>query len=812
MPSNCLRLLLTKVQTLLYTQTMEISPVPGNINKRSSSDRLWDWRAVLLTIAVVCIASKRLADTNWTPLLYFVQTMGFIGVVLGLLLGYSNFPRRIVVYLSAGYTVLLIPAQLLKVIDRTDWLWQDISTLFDRLFISLDLFIRNQPVLDPLFFTSIVMLVFWGIGLSAGYWVIRHRAFLGVVLPSGLAILIVQAFDSAESRHIWEVALFIFVCMLLLGRIYFLQNRSYWKKANFLLTDEAINDLERGVLAITAIIVFISWSFPSWVRNIKPAAQKWQDFSQPIFDRYSNAVSALDSPYAEKSSSNDFYGASLALGQQAATSNTPIFTVKVNENTFAPVRHYWKGRTYDLYFNGQWETTSNTKDTFVPAIDELTVEYPNDRHKMEYTFTSSTKKQSLLYAPAETIWVSTKSNIVSTPISAGLKDVTSWVATTSLLNGGQYKVRALIANPSIEELRTTTPEYPAWISDRYLQIPEDIAPQLNKLATEITAPYDTVYDKVQAITVYLRKEIEYSTTITDTPPENKDPVLWVLLDTKKGFCMYYASAETLLLRSIGIPARMAVGFVEGNFDELEGEYAVTYKDSHAWPEVYFSGIGWVEFEPTSSQFPIERPETKKIADIATTPSQNALEGTKANPGENTPSKEIPEATANDSLVSSRTKLYENALIFALTFLTLGFGIFITHRYSLIERLPLYLAGRYEGHGNLPPRWLNWWIRWTKLSPIEHAFQTINLSLIWLGHPQPAHITSHERAETLIKYLPSAQDQVWSLLHEYHLTTYTPHPGNLSLARKTAIIIILKTWQIRIMQTLKFPDTHYNQSK
>ena len=97
-----------------------------------------------------------------------------------------------------------------------------------------------------------------------------------------------------------------------------------------------------------------------------------------------------------------------------------------------------------------------------------------------------------------------------------MKDVTAWVATTSLLNGSQYKVRALIADPSIEELRAAGTEYPAWVTDRYLQVPEDIAPQLRELALEITAPYETVYDKVQAITSYLRKEIKYETEITDT--------------------------------------------------------------------------------------------------------------------------------------------------------------------------------------------------------------------------------------------------------------------------------------------------------
>ena len=781
------------MRALLYTQSMENLPARDDV-----SQRLWDWRAAFLAIALVEISSARLVATEWTSFLYFTQTMGFVGVILGLALGASSFSRQTVMRLAAGYTLLLIPAQLLSATERTDWLWQDIVTLLNRLFISLDQFITNKPVEDSLFFVSIVTLAFWVIGLCAGYWLTRHRGFLSVVLPSGLAILTVQAFDSAKSKHIWEFALFIFVSLLLLGRMYFLQNHSFWKKTNFLISDEAINDLERGALVITALAVFIAWSMPGWISGIKPAAQAWKDFSQPIFDKFSNAVSALDSPYAGENSGGDFYGTALSLGKQAAVGDTPIFTVHIKENKFVPVRSYWKGRTYDLYLNGHWTTTSKTNDPFIPSINELTVEYPDDRHEMEYTFTNSAKKQSLLYTPAETIWVNKRSDILSAPISAEVRDVTAWVATTSLLTGSQYQVRALIADPSIEELRAAESNYPAWVTDRYLQVPEEIAPQLRELAMKITAPYGNTYDKVQAITVYLRKEIKYETKIADAPPENADPVLWVLFNYKKGFCMYYASAETLMLRSIGIPARMAVGFVEGAYDEVERQYVVTYKDSHAWPEVYFPGIGWVEFEPTSSQFPIERPETKNVDLNEITPDPNATEGSTTNPLTPVPLQEQPKlAVTGGASAAPQTTLYEKMLIAALILLILGLGIFIVRRYSLNERLPVYLASNYERRGNVPPRWLNRWVRWANLSPIERAFQAINLSLLWLGDPQPAHITSQERAEALIKYMPSAQDQTLLLLREYHAAMYTSRAGNVSAARKAAMAILLKTLQIRL---------------
>jgi hypothetical protein len=355
----------------------------------------------------------------------------------------------------------------------------------------------------------------------------------------------------------------------------------------------------------------------------------------------------------------------------------------------------------------------------------------------------------------------------------------------------------LVADPSLEELRSAGTEYPAWVTDRYLQVPEDIAPQLSELALQIAAPYDTVYDKVQAVTSYLRKEIKYEPKLTDAPPENTDPVLWVLFDTKKGFCMYYASAETLMLRSIGIPARMAVGFVEGSYDELEEQYVVTYKDSHAWPEVYFPGIGWVEFEPTSIQLPIERPETQNRFSDGAAPDPNAVKDLPGNPQTPIPLQEQPEVVPDNASAANQINSYGNTLVVALVLLTLVLGFFIIRRYSLNDHLPVYLAKQYERHGNVPPNWLNRWARWTNLSPIERAFHAINLSLFWLGHPQPAHITSRERAEVLIKHLPSAQGQTLSLLQEYHAATYTPRAGNISVARKAAIIILLKTLQIRL---------------
>ena len=137
---------------------------------------------------------------------------------------------------------------------------------------------------------------------------------------------------------------------------------------------------------------------------------------------------------------------------------------------------------------------------------------------------------------------------------------------------------------------------------------------IQTLAEQVTSGQSTPYDQAQAITNYLRNTIQYTLTVP-SPPPGEDPAVWVLFDYKKGFCNYYASDEVLMLRSIGIPARLAVGFAEGSSNNDSSvansvSFTVLNHDAHAWPEVYFPNIGWVEFEPTVNQNPIVRSEVQ----------------------------------------------------------------------------------------------------------------------------------------------------------------------------------------------------------
>ena len=104
---------------------------------------------------------------------------------------------------------------------------------------------------------------------------------------------------------------------------------------------------------------------------------------------------------------------------------------------------------------------------------------------------------------------------------------------------------------------------------------------------------------------------------------------YFLFDLQRGYCDYYATAMVVLARAAGLPARLVVGYASGTYDAANERYLVTEADAHAWPELYFSGYGWIEFEPTAARPPLERSaESAPIVppEVAAAPSLTAAPG------------------------------------------------------------------------------------------------------------------------------------------------------------------------------------------
>ncbi len=121
-------------------------------------------------------------------------------------------------------------------------------------------------------------------------------------------------------------------------------------------------------------------------------------------------------------------------------------------------------------------------------------------------------------------------------------------------------------------------------------------PRIGALARRITEHASTDYDKALAVEQYLKANYGYSLQMAITPPA--DPLVYFFFERKQGHCEYFASAMAVLLRSVGIPARIVNGFRTGEYNDLTGKYIIRGRDAHSWVEVYLPANGWTTFDPT----------------------------------------------------------------------------------------------------------------------------------------------------------------------------------------------------------------------
>lgn len=160
----------------------------------------------------------------------------------------------------------------------------------------------------------------------------------------------------------------------------------------------------------------------------------------------------------------------------------------------------------------------------------------------------------------------------------------------------KYVAYSDLSVPSAEDLRRDNRgDYPVSIKERYLKLPP-LGERTKRLAIRITSLDKTPYDKVMSIKRYLRGNMKYTRTLKRGGGEF--PIEDFLFESRAGHCEYFATAMVVLLREIGIPARIVNGFIGGEWNEYGGFFLVRESDAHSWVEVFFPEHGWVLFDPT----------------------------------------------------------------------------------------------------------------------------------------------------------------------------------------------------------------------
>ncbi|WP_338676175.1 DUF3488 and transglutaminase-like domain-containing protein [Streptomyces sp. SCSIO 30461] len=165
-------------------------------------------------------------------------------------------------------------------------------------------------------------------------------------------------------------------------------------------------------------------------------------------------------------------------------------------------------------------------------------------------------------------------------------------------SGLQYKVTSLVVNPTREQL-AAAPRAPEAVLKEYTQVPRELPADVRETALRVTAGASNDYERAVRLQEWFATKggFRYSTRV-----DSGGGVEGIsrFLKSKQGFCVHFSFSMAAMARSMGIPARVAVGFTPGS-PVTGGAISVTNRDAHAWPELYFEGAGWTRFEPTPTR-------------------------------------------------------------------------------------------------------------------------------------------------------------------------------------------------------------------
>ncbi|MBM7588394.1 transglutaminase-like putative cysteine protease [Bacillus pakistanensis] len=410
-----------------------------------------------------------------------------------------------------------------------------------------------------------------------------------------------------------------------------------------------------------------------------------------------------------------------ALGGPFIGDDSVVFQAEVKRE------HYWKIETKDLYTGKGWETStirdseaffkSGEPMAYFSYFGGLNESTPIDSEKVMVE-----QPYSHIVYPYGMQTV--KSENTTFNLNFGNEKITTY-QNYEEVKLDEYIVDYKNPNFSLKALRSANgidvQEMPEMepIINQFTQLPEGLPQRVKDLAIEITAEEETLYEKVKAIEAYFsQKGYVYDQFDVPVPEENQDYVDQFLFETKRGYCDNFSTSMVVLVRSLGIPARWAKGYTEGehkkNIDSEYDLYEISNNNAHSWVEVLFPEVGWVPFEPTvgfsnnvTINYDLDLPES--------TPS-NAPETEKPSP-DKTIKPESDPGTSEDSSFSFK-EMVDDVKTFFVENWTILFLIFIG---SVIAAVILF---RFRG------RWFPYYLIYYYRFKKDADFSSAYLSLLY----------------------------------------------------------------------------------
>ena len=563
------------------------------------------WSTLFLLIGMVMTVTWSVTAPQWVEGLNVIEVLALYGLLAGLLLAKTRFPPFLahlfslvygaacVAYLGTG----LLPSafdprqRFLELGYHINaWLWK---------------VLHGGSSSDDLMFILFLGCLIWLLGYMAAWATFRSHRVWWAILPTA-AVLFINFYWGPPSLLSFVIVYVGFMLLYFIRLNLFLQ-QLIWARERVRYEPEIAWDFLRYGLIFTLVVMTLAWIAPGAAAS-EEAATFWGRFSEP-WERVQDTWNRLffTSRYYGSAQPNAF-GTSTTLSGSVRLGNRVVMDV------ISAGGRYWRATVYDEYTGSGWLNTDEEMDYLEPFDPDLHTPQFEMRRLITQTYLSYLPGRTQLFALADPVGINRAAKIRYNQVMGQLPrdphpiemaNISMIYARTPLGSGESYVVVSSISTADEESLRSAGVDYPRWVTERYLQLPNSLPQRVRDLAAEITRLQNSPYDKITALESYLRR-IKYNELI-ESPPPAQDRVDWFLFDLQEGYCDYYSSALAVMARSVGVPARVAVGYGRGEYNAEAHAYRVRDNNAHAWVEVYFPRYGWIEFEPTAAESVIARP-------------------------------------------------------------------------------------------------------------------------------------------------------------------------------------------------------------
>lgn len=709
--------------------------------------------ALPIFLVLVLLYPMSLEQADWVATSGHLVYVALIAVLFGTLLGNGRMDTRRVALFGAGFGALVV--MLLTIYADSSGAFRDravrVATNVNDWMTQV---IAGEAASDPTAFVLFLGGSVWASSFMGSFALARERRPWDAIVLCGLCLLINVSL--ALNSLLMDLVVFTLCALVLLTRLHIVSLQERWAKQNIQPAGEMDWRVLRGGLTWTAVLVVMALVTPrvGAAEALSTAVTTFEAPYQSVEAEWQRFFAGVSGPSKLKGVS---FSESIRLGLAPNLGDRVVMTVD------SPQGYFWRAMTYDFYTGAGWKTTETERsDRVIPPT--------LGREAVDLGFDVAVSHGSLLFTANEPFRASVAHQF---QIGEDRSYSTSVRAVNRHQAVGPYQVTSFVSVAGKSALRAAATTYPQSIRQKYLQLPSTTPQRVRELAREVAGDQPNPYDKAEAIESFLRTNYRYS-TVVKTPPPGRDPVDYFLFDLKEDFCEYFASAMIVMLREVGVPARLVEGYTTGTFDPTVGRFVVREVNAHAWVEVYIPAYGWIEFEPTPSETVFPR-----IEDLDTTPAEES-----PSTGETV---NDPDALLQEQLDRDLMQAEEGQFGGDIG----GTAVAIARA---VDPRPAFAA---IGLVLLAMLWAFMRFQWRfrGLKPLDAAWGKTRLLSSYVGQAPDPSLTAYEYASQLGTQVPQVAHPARTLAHVRVLDTYAPD-GATEDQREEAV----EAWQ-RIARVL-----------